>query len=114
MMAAKRRKGRPRWQPATINRYLSYIRRVFSLAVKAGHLATNPASGGSLRAFPEAKRTRWLTDGELTRLEGVMVPEAWTVVLRWIVWKSSTLPTSFWTSSSRKLALFFFKLSQPT
>ena len=81
MMAAKRRKGRPRWQPATINRYLSYIRRVFSLAVKAGHLAANPASGGSLRAFPEARRTRWLTDDELTRLEGVLAPEAWTVVL---------------------------------
>ena len=48
------------------------------LAVKDGKLTQNPVSG--LKFFPEVKRTRFLSDEELTRLRGMMQPRDWELV----------------------------------
>lgn len=61
--------------PGTINRYFAYVRRVFSLAVKDGLLDRNPCTG--IKFFPEAKRTRFLSDEEIGKLKGVMAPKDW-------------------------------------
>ena len=66
------------WADSTINRYFSFIRHVLALAAKDGHIARNPASAVTL--FPEQNRTRFLSEGELRRLHGVMEPEDWRLV----------------------------------
>ncbi|MEK7807296.1 MAG: site-specific integrase, partial [Chloroflexota bacterium] len=48
------------------------------LAVKDGKLPRNPASG--IKFFPEARRTRFLTDPELTHLKGIIAPSDWRLV----------------------------------
>lgn len=70
---AKREKG-----PATINRHVAFLRHVLMLAVKDGKLSRNPASG--IKFFPEARRTRFLTDPELTSLKGIMASADWKLV----------------------------------
>ena len=65
-----RMKAKGHLKPPTINRYFSFLRHLLMLAVKDGKLNRNPVSG--VRFFPEAKLTRFLTDAELTRLQGVM------------------------------------------
>ncbi len=67
-----------RWSDATINRHFSFLRHVLMLAVKDGKLTQNPVSG--LKFFPEVKRTRFLSDGEITRLQGVMSKSDWKLV----------------------------------
>jgi integrase len=67
-----------RWSDATINRHFAFLRHVFMLAVKDGKLTQNPVSG--LKFFPEVKRTRFLSDEELTRLRGVMPESDWKFV----------------------------------
>jgi len=66
------------WADATINRYFSFIRHVLSLAAKDGKIVRNPAS--AVTFFPEENRVRFLTDGELERLHGVMSPDGWALV----------------------------------
>ena len=56
------------WADATINRHFAFLRHVLMLAVKDGKLTQNPVS--SLKFFPEVKRTRFLTNEELIRLQG--------------------------------------------
>jgi len=65
-------------KPATINRHFSYLRRVFSLAVKDGEIDRNPMTG--VKLFPEEKRTRYLSDIELKQLQNVMSPNDWELV----------------------------------
>ncbi len=67
-----------RWSDATINRNFAFLRHVLMLAVKDGKLTQNPVSG--LKFFPEVKRTRFLSDEELTRLRGMMQPRDWELV----------------------------------
>ncbi|MBI3393845.1 MAG: site-specific integrase [Nitrospirae bacterium] len=62
----------------TVNRYFAYLRRVFSLAAKDGLLDRNPCSG--IKLLPEAKRTRFLSDGEIARLKEAMSPKDWDLV----------------------------------
>jgi len=74
-----RMKAKGHLKPSTINRYFSFLRHVLALAVKDAKLNRNPVSGVSF--FPEAKLTRFLIDAELTRLQGVMPPQDWLVVV---------------------------------
>ncbi len=66
------------WADATINRHFAFLRHVLMLAVKDDKLTKNPVS--SLKFFPEANRTRFLTSEELERLRGVMLPNDWKLV----------------------------------
>ena len=66
------------WSDATINRHFAFIRHVLNLAVKDQLIARNPSGGISL--FPEAHRTRFLTEDELLRLKNLMAVNDWKVV----------------------------------
>ena len=66
------------WADATINRHFAFLRHVLMLAVKDDKLTKNPVS--SLKFFPEANRTRFLTSEELDRLKGVMNQDDWKLV----------------------------------
>lgn len=48
------------------------------LAMKEGWIDRNPVSG--VKFFPEANRTRFLNEDELTRLRNVMQPEDWNLI----------------------------------
>jgi len=67
-----------RLAPATINRRFAFIRHILALAVKDDLLIKNPASG--IKFFPEAKRTRYFSDTELTQLQRQMKSEDWDLV----------------------------------
>jgi integrase len=67
-----------RLSPATINRRFAFLRHVLMIAVKDGLLSRNPVS--ALKFFPEAKRSRYYTDTELTRLQGHMEGDHWKLV----------------------------------
>jgi integrase len=71
-------KASGRWTDSTINRHFSFLRHVLLLAVKDGKLDRNPMAG--VKFFPEAQRTRFLTDGELHRLKGIMPLADWNLV----------------------------------
>jgi len=64
--------------PPTINRYFSFLRHVLMLAVKDGKLDRNPMAGVTF--FPEAVKTRFLYDEEITRLRDLMKPRDWEMV----------------------------------
>lgn len=66
------------WSDATINRHFAFLRHVLMLAVKDSKLARNPVSG--LSFFAEERRTRFLSEAELARLEQLMTPAHWKVV----------------------------------
>jgi integrase len=75
----KRMKEKVRgWSNGTINRHFSFLRHVLMLAVKDGKLTMNPVSG--IKFLPEERRTRFLTDVELTQLETVMPVQYWKLV----------------------------------
>ena len=67
------------WSDATINRHMGYARHVFALAVKDEKLTRSPFAG--IKFFPEVSTTRFLSEGELRRLHGVMDPKDWNIVL---------------------------------
>ncbi len=67
-----------RWSPATINRYMAFLRRVLMVAMKEGNLEVNPVS--AVKFFPEENRTRFLTDQELLNLHHHLDPDDWKVV----------------------------------
>ena len=71
-------KGTRRKAPPTINRYFSYLRHVLTLAVNDGKIDRNPISG--VKFFPEAIKTRFLTDDEIYRLRHLMEPRVWEMV----------------------------------
>ncbi len=81
------------WADATINRHFAFLRHVLMLAVKDDKLTKNPVS--SLKFFPEANRTRFLTSEELDRLRGVMTPEEWKLVAFAVETGSETRRTVF-------------------
>ena len=68
----KKANGTRRKAPPTINRYFSYLRHVLTLAVNDGKIDRNPMSG--VKFFPEAIKTRFLTDDEIARLRDLMEP----------------------------------------
>jgi integrase len=66
------------WSDATINRHFAFLRHVLMLAVQDGKLTRNPLSG--FRFLPEIRRTRFLAEEELQRLQGIMSEEDWKLV----------------------------------
>jgi len=74
----KKANGTRRKAPPTINRYFSYLRHVLTLAVNDGKIDRNPMSG--VKFFPEAIKTRFLTDDEIARLRHLMEPRVWEMV----------------------------------
>ncbi|MCA0929574.1 tyrosine-type recombinase/integrase [Ruegeria profundi] len=52
--------------PYQANRTLALMSKMFELSVRWGQRSDNPARG--IEKFPEEKRDRWLSDGELQRL----------------------------------------------
>jgi len=79
-MKIDKRTKRPRrqWADATINRHFSFLRRIFSLAVKDGKLLRNPLS--QFEFFDEEHVVRYLNDDELKRLKDVISAEGWALV----------------------------------
>jgi integrase len=67
------------WSDSTVNRHFSYLRHVLKLALKAKHMKENLFE--DFKFFPEATTTRFLSQEELIRLQGVMDPRDWDVVL---------------------------------
>ena len=67
-----------KWSDATINRHVAFLKHMLMLAVKDGLLTRNPAVG--LKLFPEVSATRYLSDEEIQRLQGVMAAGDWQIV----------------------------------
>ncbi len=65
-------------KPATINRYMAFLRRVLMVAMKEGKIDQNPVS--AVKFFPEADRMRFYTEQELRAIHAHMSPESWKVV----------------------------------
>jgi len=70
--------GQGNWKPATINRYVAFLRHVLMMAVTDGKLTRNPVSG--VKFFPESNRVRFFSDDELLHLHGLIDPDNWKVV----------------------------------
>jgi integrase len=66
------------FQPATINRYFSALRRVLTLAVQDGRLNRNPMKG--VKFLPEPQKDRFFSDDELLRIRALMTPKDWALV----------------------------------
>jgi integrase len=66
------------WKPSTINRYLSALRRMLTLAVNDGKLLRHPMKG--LKFFPEAQQDRFFSEDELRTIHQLMEPQAWEEV----------------------------------
>ena len=65
--------------PATVNRELAFIKRVFNVAIDDGHVETNPAR--RVRLYKENNaRVRYLTDDELPHLRSAIGEEQWLLV----------------------------------
>lgn len=62
----------------TVNRYLSALRRVFTLAVQENKVERHPLKG--LKFLPEGQRDRFFTDEELRRLHGILPITEWRAV----------------------------------
>ena len=67
-----------RWSNGTINRHFAFIRHVLMLAMKDGKIDRNPACG--IKFLPEEKRTRYLSQQELERLERSLPVQDWRLV----------------------------------
>jgi integrase len=66
------------WSNGTINRHFAFLRHVLMLAIRDGKLDRNPVCG--IKFLPEEKRTRYLTDNELSSLERLVKPDHWKLV----------------------------------
>jgi integrase len=65
--------------PQTINRYFAALRRILNLAIMEGKLTLNPVRG--VKFFPEPMgRLRFLSEGEIVRLEEVVDPAHWPII----------------------------------
>lgn len=66
-------------KPATVNRAIAYLKRVFNLAIQDQLITFNPVSG--VKMFRENNRVeRYLSDEEEVSLRAVMKPELFEVV----------------------------------
>jgi len=66
------------WSDATINRHFAYLKHAFALALRDNKVTRNPVAGITL--FPEVTKTRFFSEAELLRLQGVMAPHDWKLV----------------------------------
>ena len=74
----KTKQPQRRWADSTVNRHFAFLRHMLMLALKDGKLTRNPVSG--VKFLQEQKRTRYLTDTELTHLRQLLAHEHWTLV----------------------------------
>ncbi len=75
---AKKKSKQRGLRDSSINRHFAFLRHALMLAVKDGKMSRNPMAG--VKFFPEAQRTRFLTNPELKRLKGVMSKTEWKLV----------------------------------
>ncbi|GMU51062.1 MAG: hypothetical protein AMXMBFR33_02080 [Candidatus Xenobia bacterium] len=69
------------YAPATCNRHLAFLRRLFSLALRDGLLESSPFTRGKVKLLVENNaRCRYLDDKELASLREKMDPKAWLLV----------------------------------
>ncbi len=66
------------YAPATVNRYFSSLRRMFTLAVHDGVVNRHPMHG--LKFLPEVQRDRFFSDAELHHLQQLLSTEEWRAV----------------------------------
>jgi site-specific recombinase XerD len=66
-------------EPATVNRELSFLRRVFSVALANGLVERNPVKAVKFFREPSG-RVRFLTDDEEPRLREQLDPSQWQIV----------------------------------
>jgi len=76
--ASKEANPKRMWGDATINRHFSFLKHALMLALKDGKLTRNPAVG--VKPFPEVTKTRFFSEDELIRLQGIMAPKDWQLV----------------------------------
>ena len=77
-----RRKGKPRpgaVRPATVNREVSFLRRIFNVAITDGLAEVNPVKS-KLFLKENNARVRFLTPDEETRLRAAIGEHAWALV----------------------------------
>lgn len=72
------RRGKPA-APATVNRAVAFLKRLFNLAIRDGLLGQNPVTRVKMLTENNA-RIRFLLDEEEARLKAVMAPGSWAVV----------------------------------
>ncbi len=66
-------------EPATVNRELSFLRRVFNVALANGWVDRNPVKG--IKFFPEPSgRVRFLSEDEERRLREQLAPSQWQII----------------------------------
>ena len=63
------------YAPATINRYFSSLRRIFTLAVQDGIIDRHPMKG--LKFLPESQKDRFFSEEELQHLKDFLSAEEW-------------------------------------
>ncbi len=63
------------YKPATVNRYMSSIRRMLTLAVQDGVLDRHPMKG--LKFLPEPQKDRFFSEEELRHLQNSLSPDEW-------------------------------------
>ena len=66
------------WKPSTVNRYLSALRRILSLALQDGKILRHPMKG--LKFLPEEQRDQFFSDGALKKIHALMDPKGWKEV----------------------------------
>lgn len=60
---------------STVNRYMSALRRILTLAVQEGKIDRHPMKG--IKFLAEGQKDRFFTDEELSRLKGLLPRKEW-------------------------------------
>jgi site-specific recombinase XerD len=66
------------YSPATVNRYCSALRRMFTLACQENKIDRHPMKG--LKFLPEPMKDRFFTDEELRHLQQLLPAQEWRTV----------------------------------
>lgn len=66
------------YSPATVNRYMSALRRMFTLACQENKILHHPMRG--IKFLPESQKDRFFSDEELSRLRVLLPPAEWRMV----------------------------------
>jgi integrase len=66
------------WRPSTVNRYLSSLRRLLTLALQDGKILRHPMKG--LKFMPEEQKDHHFTDDDIRKIHSLMEPQAWKEV----------------------------------
>lgn len=63
------------WKPATVNRYLSALRRMLTLAMNDGKILRHPMRG--IKFLAEEQKDAYFSDDALQKIYALMEPQAW-------------------------------------